>query len=66
MKVLFVANKYFSRYKYSTTSFEFVEKYSIVKSKKSWDNICKFTDILISVQICVCFLARNKHICLDF
>ena len=52
MKVLSVANKYFSRYKhfcialksYYTTSFEFIEKQFIVKLKVSWADICKFTD----------------------
>ena len=51
VKILFVANKLFSRYKlfcvalksYYTTSFESVETHSILKPKVSWANICKFT-----------------------
>ena len=51
MTVLFVANKYFSRYKhfcvalkfYLTTCFEFVEKRFIVKPNVSRTDICKFT-----------------------
>ena len=52
MKVLFVANKYFSSYKYFcvalkshlTTSFDFFRKYSIVKPDVWWANIGNFTD----------------------
>ena len=51
MKVLFVANNYFSRPVLTrvlllnpTTSFEFVKKHFIVKLKMSWADIDKFTN----------------------
>ena len=51
VKILFVANKLFSRYKLFcvalkscyTTSFESVETHSILKPKVSWADIFKFT-----------------------
>ena len=59
MKVLFVANKYFSRYKhfcvalksYLTSSFEFIEEQSVVKPNVSWADMCKFTKKIVGLRI---------------
>ena len=68
MKILFVANKYFSRYKYycvalkshKTKSFDFIEKSSIVKPDLRWANICNFTELFIPTKVKFMIFAALK------
>ena len=73
MKILFVTNKYFSRYNHfffvalkspSTTSFEIVEKHFIVKAKMiEVDRYLTFTDISRSRLLDLDLGSTN---CLDY